>query len=729
MAAPPPPENPRNLTVVSKTENSIRVSWDASTTSGITSYRVYWKVSGADDSTRNFKTAVSPTNITGLNPATNYEIRATALSRDGESSGITLTVATDVPDITNLTFIVGATAVVVNWRQPGAGYTYDFRYRKGTEDYSDWATTQLLTQQEITTLESSTVYGFEIRTRKGSLISDPAVTGRFTTSGISGPLDETVLPIVDYSRVYADVIDVNGNVLSNGPLDVNDLQIAYLTSSAGSWGCTIFAGNKDANLLRFPNQVRFKEAGSDKFLGIGVVEEVVITPKDTGETLLRVSGSDQIILLKNYQVPANTLDNVSSLSTALAALQAVTGNSWTFRTALNPNLIAFSITIDKYVNLLEALNTLAEYSSTGFYLSDDKTLQFVNYSPILTTIVPKYTIDFSADGLDPTRFKIEPGISITEDARGVATRVVPTDGNGRDASDNNFSANLLSGQSIVNGGTTLVDNDAELLYGVRTAIRNYPDAKPASDSADERRKAANTLMRLAQIYLLENNRPKRTYVVSINISIRQRIPPLLGRRLIMNLNPIKDKLGFPADEDVSAILLYVKEANLSVAQDHTVATRRYDLTLTDGRLPTLTDSQEDIAQKILLNKQSRISGQDVEDLLEDQVGEQGITFLKGKGRATVTVSNDGNILIRNIGSGTTSLTITAWNLLHAIDRALLGNTNWRGQLTKHNLLSESFIIRGVDSRRGGRQTGIIEISATDIIRILDSSLGSTDWRS
>ena len=175
------PTDPTNLAVVSKTDNSVLLEWDASTfdnNPGETGYSVYARTGTAIDfllfssvSTDDFATANSTHNITGLSAGTNYKFKVSAYDSFATTpnSGFSNTVTTQTTDVTDLvppsvpTSFTGsnvtATSVDLSWFP---SLNPDGTAADGYKVYQ--ATTQIATTTNtgysVTGLTSSTTYKF-----------------------------------------------------------------------------------------------------------------------------------------------------------------------------------------------------------------------------------------------------------------------------------------------------------------------------------------------------------------------------------------------------------------------------------------------------------------------------------------------------------------------------------------------------------------------------------------
>ena len=672
--------------------------------------------------------------FTGLTAGTSYEFQVRSKLGNDFSSSLSSnfsTSSTAIPSITDLQSEVTPSSIRLTWTRPASTYTYEIRWRETAGTFNDWRNIGNVANYQITGLNPATAYNVDIRTISVNYYSDPPVSTSPTTRNLTGLPAEIVLPTVSGSAIIADILDRNGDKIGSGPLKINTLEFSYVLSEVGTWNATFFSDVENAELIEFPNEIMFREAGSTHFLGIGLIEEVNHSPLAVGKNEIQVSGYDQLNLLQFITVPKSIFENLSSFVVTLQNLEDRINqiySGWNLIAGFNPSLRSTAISVEDNITMIEALRVIADYSSTVFYLSGNKEIQFINPDPSLDTIRPTYRLDFSSSGREPDIFGINPGIQIKKDTRDIVTRVYPTDSAGRDASDNSFGG-LRSGYRQTADRTGVINGNIESSYGIRELRKKFPDAKPLGDSSVDRNYAANSLIQRAQDYLYDNSKPKVTYNLSANITMNQRIPSLLGRRITLNLQSIKDTAKLTGN--AFNIEVYAQETRLSVVQDGTRAKRTYNLTLTDGTKPTQRSEQRLVSEIQRIEKQTDKTGFDVNENVRQDLGFnlQPVPRIYG---ISLGLDDDDQIeSTLTVDSSTYSSALSGTNLIAAIDEAV-GNTTWRTGVA----LSAAQIENLLDTRYGNTRWRtwpdsdyiLDEIDYDDLQDELDDHFGNTTWR-
>lgn len=160
-----PCETPVNVSASASSESAISVSWDAASTNE-SSFDVEYRVSGTSNWTVQSASA-SPASISGLNPATQYDVRVKANCNSAESNYSTVVSVTtdDAPACdapTNLAVSsVGETSISVSWDASANANAYQLEYV--VSGGSNWsAQTESGTSATISGLTASTSYDIRV---------------------------------------------------------------------------------------------------------------------------------------------------------------------------------------------------------------------------------------------------------------------------------------------------------------------------------------------------------------------------------------------------------------------------------------------------------------------------------------------------------------------------------------------------------------------------------------
>ncbi|MCW3168719.1 fibronectin type III domain-containing protein [Chryseobacterium sp. 09-1422] len=164
---------PTNVTVTAVTQNSANVNWTASPDNLV--YRVYWRVAGTTPWTNSSPLINAPTttyNITGLQPATAYEVKVVSVCNTSEGAAPAIPFSTTCDPtppnvvISNLT----PTSALATWNPLVASANYEIRWREvGTPGWITPQTTGGTTPQPplnsylIQGLQSFKTYEVQVR--------------------------------------------------------------------------------------------------------------------------------------------------------------------------------------------------------------------------------------------------------------------------------------------------------------------------------------------------------------------------------------------------------------------------------------------------------------------------------------------------------------------------------------------------------------------------------------
>ncbi len=507
---------------------------------------------------------------------TAYTVRIRGQNARGWGEWLRESTHTAVAPPGNVRVVSSSNSLAFAWTAGRGGpYTYEYRYRQ--HGAADFGTPVGISAAAVnlTALTASTDYDFEVRARVGALESN-WVSVAATTSGMSGAVPDPMAAIVEHSALRVAVRNPAGQRIGTGPLTVQNPAWSQRIDQIGTFDCTLYADQAQAEHAVYPNALEIFEPGSPFFLGIYHIIDVNRVPQADGTVRLELNCIEQMReLTEKVMTTAAYAGAGLTHATALAQLQAL-APGWTFRPAADPpvNRVLWS---EQDENLFGALRRLAELTGTHFYQSGDREVQFVGAFP-----VSRYRLSAYADGRDPHILRIQEGsLSLRRDGHDVVTRVIPRDGDGRDMHRTNRA--LPAGFSLQHGRTMLVHDAAETALGLTSATAKtvfLPFSNIRPDAPALLRGAANTMFDRAVLYLRQYQAPVATYAVSVDVARTQRAMPLLARqvRLVFRRDP-----AHPIDVQVNVL-----EANLSVADD---GTRTYGLTVSTGTVLPPTDNQ------------------------------------------------------------------------------------------------------------------------------------------
>lgn len=476
----------------------------------------------------------------------------------------------------NIRVVSSSNSLAFAWTAGRGGpYTYEYRYRQhGAADFGTPVGVSAAAVN-LTDLTASTDYDFEVRARVGARKSAWASVAA-STSGMSGAVPDPMAAIVEHSALRVAVRNPAGQRIGAGPLTVQNPAWSQRIDQIGTFDCTLYADQAQAEHAVYPNALEIFEPGSPFFLGIYHIIDVNRVPQADGTVRLELNCIEQLReLTEKVMTTAAYAGAGLTHATALAQLQAL-APGWTFRPAADPpvNRVLWS---EQDESLFGALRRLAELTGTHFYQSGAREVQFVGAFP-----VSRYRLSAYADGRDPHILRIQEGsLSLRRDGHDVVTRVIPRDGDGRDMHRTNRA--LPAGFSLQHGRTMLVHDAAETDLGLTSATAKtvfLPFSNIRPDAPALLQGAANTMFDRAVLYLRQYQAPVATYAVSVDVARTQRAMPLLARqvRLVFRRDP-----EHPIDVQVNVL-----EANLSVADD---GTRTYGLTVSTGTVLPPTDNQ------------------------------------------------------------------------------------------------------------------------------------------
>jgi hypothetical protein len=177
---------PTNLSATPATQ-SANTTWSG--VNGANAYQIQWKQ--ASSSTWGTAVNVTTTNhsITGLNPATDYNVRVAAICNGVASAFITTSFTTGAGSScgapTTLSAAPAATTAMVNWNNVSGATGYQIQWKLSSS--SNWGNLVNVStnQHNVTGLSESTEYNVRVRTVCNGT-SSAFVTGSFTTTGGGG---------------------------------------------------------------------------------------------------------------------------------------------------------------------------------------------------------------------------------------------------------------------------------------------------------------------------------------------------------------------------------------------------------------------------------------------------------------------------------------------------------------------------------------------------------------
>lgn len=563
----------RNVVVV-QGPDSLAVSWASAPAAA--AYQIQVLDAHGAQVGGTMQTPRAAVTLSNLALHTTYTVRIRGQNDRGWGAWLDTATHTSVAPPGNVRVVSSSNSLALTWTAGRGGpYTYEYRYRQhGAADFGTPVGVSAAAVN-LTGLTASTDYDFEVRARVGALTSE-WVSVAATTSGMSGAVPDPIAAIVEHSALRVAVRNPAGQRIGTGPLAVQNPAWSQRIDQIGTFDCTLYADQAQAEHAVYPNALEVFEPGSPFFLGIYHIIDVNRVPQADGTVRLELNCIEQMReLTEKVMTTAAYAGDGLTHAGALAHLQAL-APGWTFRPAADPpvNRVLWS---EQDENLFGALRRLAELTGTHFYQSGDREVQFVGAFP-----VSRYRLSAYADGRDPHILRIqERSLSLRRDGHDVVTRVIPRDGDGRDMHRTNRA--LPAGFSLQHGRTMLVHDAAETALGLtpataKTVFLPFSNIRP--DAPGLLQGAANTMFDRAVLYLRQYQTPIATYAVNVDVARTQRAMPLIARqvRLVFRRDP-----EHPIDVQVNVL-----EANLSVADD---GTRTYELTVSTGTVLPPTDNQ------------------------------------------------------------------------------------------------------------------------------------------
>lgn len=597
----PVPNAPLNLAVSQTTLSAITWTWDA--VAGATHYLIQHRIAGTAQ-WRNVTQPVADGNaytLGSLAPSTSIDLQVAARNADGDGaySG-SVTGTTLLPDIAGLTVEMSSTAATLRWMQVSAATGYSARYKRRSEAAYGTPINLTSTSHAFSGLAASTAYDFEIRAFNAHTHGGWISIGGTTLGAIAVPA-ENYAPITDNSRMLVVLRDASGNRLGHGPLAINSFEYSQKLSKAGTWKADLFASIEDIELVRYPHQVEFFEVGSPHFLGIGLIEETRWIPLQDGHARVEISGFDQLRELAFVRVPDGHL-NVNTQYTHATALDRLEtlASGWTFLAAPDPEISSLQWHLEQQ-SLLQALSTIAELTGTNFLLSADKEVRFIG-----DAVSTDYVATAAAAGDNTYFLRLDSNMEIKTDARDVVTRLTPLDGEGNGMERANRA--VPSGFALSSDRRTLINTTAEANSGIRREyLHSFSQVRPDTNSL--RRRAANALFDGAVEFLRNHSSYIQTYQADIDISHRQRIPPLLGRsiRIVYLANA----------QQRTSILVTVQEYAIRISRD---AVRTISANLTTGKVASPVSNEQLVRQVNALREFTNLTGRQLVTIIDEHQG-------------------------------------------------------------------------------------------------------------
>lgn len=187
------PTAPTSLIVGTVSSNAIPVSWAASTGAATINYQPQYRISGSTSWTNwgGPSTALSAT-ITGLTPATNYDIQVVASNSYGSATSATVSTKTlAIPPNSPTNLQVGSatnSSLTATWKastqgDPAPNYQVSYA-ASGTTSYTNFNSAVSGTSEIITGLSASTTYNIKVTAQNpaGSAVVGP-VSGTTAAPG------------------------------------------------------------------------------------------------------------------------------------------------------------------------------------------------------------------------------------------------------------------------------------------------------------------------------------------------------------------------------------------------------------------------------------------------------------------------------------------------------------------------------------------------------------------
>ncbi|HRJ40594.1 MAG TPA: hypothetical protein PL105_01870, partial [Caldilineaceae bacterium] len=316
-------------------------------------------------------------------------------------------------------------------------------------------------------------------------------------------------------QILVDVLDDAGNKLGSGPLRALRWRHTAEMDRAGAFECEISASDPQASVATATRTLRAWGVvdGVRTALGTGIIDEREIQPQRDGEPTIRLSGDDQLRALTWRLVDDLELGGLSPIDhvTALYGIQAE-APGWTFVPAASPPYADLYLRFASET-VLAAMRKFAQANGTHFYLSGDKTLTlFDSFTPSgVRAMTPP------VGGVAGASVAWIGDLRQAEESYDIVTRVRPfATGTGRIQLGISATDRTVPAGFTLNTATGyLINNDAELIYGVRERRVDFPEIGPISNTDGDVQTAANALFDASLIYLQRHAAPVRTYDVEL----------------------------------------------------------------------------------------------------------------------------------------------------------------------------------------------------------------------
>ena len=318
-----------------------------------------------------------------------------------------------------------------------------------------------------------------------------------------------------------DVLDSSGAVLGSGPItSATGWQSTTRMDRAGVFSFEMPASDSKASLLQPLRIVRCYATvnGAWVEIGAGVVERIETEIDDSGQAVLRVSGSDMLAELTTQSPLQVYIDGGFVPATATHA-QAVAGLAgwapgWTFTPDGTPPVNSLTGRWN-YETTLQACVSLAAKCRNHFYATGFRTLAFAS--------------TWTASGVRAVQARGDLGagtcaiaqLRAVEDGSEIITYLIPFGAGNADA-----RLTMIPATATVPAGYTapqvatwyraLTHTAATATYGTRVRVVQFKDVTPISSTDADVQAAANALMDQAVRYLSTRIAPQRFYSLAVS---------------------------------------------------------------------------------------------------------------------------------------------------------------------------------------------------------------------
>lgn len=318
-----------------------------------------------------------------------------------------------------------------------------------------------------------------------------------------------------------DVLDSSGAVLGSGPItSATGWQSTTRMDRAGVFSFEMPASDAKSSLIEPLRIVRCYATvnGAWVEIGAGVVERIETEIDDSGQAVLRVSGSDMLAELTTQSPLQVYIDGGFVPATATHA-QAVAGLAgwapgWTFTPDGTPPVNSLTGRWN-YETTLQACVSLAAKCRNHFYLTGFRTLAFAS--------------TWTASGVRAVQARGDLGagtcaiaqLRTVEDGSEIITYLIPFGAGNADA-----RLTMIPATATVPAGYTapqvatwyraLTHTAATATYGTRVRVVQFKDVTPISSTDADVQAAANALMDQAVRYLSTRIAPQRFYSLAVS---------------------------------------------------------------------------------------------------------------------------------------------------------------------------------------------------------------------